>query len=176
MSNSYEDDLIKRARELQRLATKRRRLKRQLKFVDGEIKVARKNLLLVKQASEDRRADAAPSRLHAGVTSVGTLNDGRRKPRRRRVTSATTDAFVDGLKPTHPAAKTGLDANGTRVVVGDQVEALDPMGAVLNSGTIVAMHRQGRDGTMAQLDAPPDPAFPHQLTHVVRRLRKVVMQ
>jgi phage shock protein A len=71
---SYEDDLIRRARELQRLATKRRRLKRQLKQVDLDIKKARKDLNAVKQASEGRRPDAAPSRLHAGVTSVGTLH------------------------------------------------------------------------------------------------------
>jgi len=71
---SYEDDLIKRARELQRLATKRRRLKRQLRQVDVEIKTARKHLNAIKQASEGRRPDAAPSRLHAGVTSVGTLH------------------------------------------------------------------------------------------------------
>ena len=71
---SYEDDLIKRARNVQRLATKRRRLKRQLKQVDAEIKLERKHLNAIKMASEGRRPDAAPSRLHAGVTSVGTLH------------------------------------------------------------------------------------------------------
>jgi hypothetical protein len=71
---SYEDDLIKRARELQRLATRRRKLKRQLKQTDAETKTARKHLNAIKQASEGRRADAAPSRLHAGVTAVGVLH------------------------------------------------------------------------------------------------------
>lgn len=71
---SYEDELIQRAREVQRLATRRRKLKRQLKVVDADIKHARKLLMAVKAASEGRRADAAPSRLHAGVTAVGTLH------------------------------------------------------------------------------------------------------
>jgi len=74
MSATYEDDLIRRARELQRLATKRRRLKRQLKQCDADIKQARKMLNAIKQASEGRRPDIAPSRLHAGVTSVGALH------------------------------------------------------------------------------------------------------
>lgn len=72
---SYEDELIQRARELQRLATRRRKLKRQLKAVDAEIKKARKILMQVKQSSEGRRPDLAPSRLHAGVTAVGVLHD-----------------------------------------------------------------------------------------------------
>lgn len=67
----YEDDLIRRARELQRLVTQRRKLKRQLRKVESDIKHARKLLAAVKQASEDRRPDIAPSRLHAGVTPIG---------------------------------------------------------------------------------------------------------
>jgi hypothetical protein len=65
---SYENDLIKRARELQRLATRRRALRRQLKAVDADIRHARKMLNAIKQASAGRRPDIAPSRLHAGVT------------------------------------------------------------------------------------------------------------
>jgi hypothetical protein len=67
-ATAYEDDLINRARELQRLATKRRKLRRQLKAVDVEIRHARKALNAIKQASAGRRPDIAPSRLHAGVT------------------------------------------------------------------------------------------------------------
>lgn len=65
---SYEDDLIKRARELQRLATHRRRLMVQLKKCDGDIRTARKMLNALKRASEGRRPDVAPNRLHAGAT------------------------------------------------------------------------------------------------------------
>lgn len=66
--NTYEEDLIRRARELQRLATRRRKLKRQLKHVDTEIKVCRKHLTAIKQASEGRRPDVAPNRLDGGVS------------------------------------------------------------------------------------------------------------
>jgi len=68
---TYEADLIRRARELQRLVTKRNRLKRNLRAVETEIKTARKALKAIQQVSEGRRPDAAPSRLHAGVTAVG---------------------------------------------------------------------------------------------------------
>lgn len=71
---TYEEDLIKRARELQRLATKRRRLKRQLKQTDADIKHARKLLNAVKQASEGRRPDIAPNRLDAGVSGFTRLD------------------------------------------------------------------------------------------------------
>ena len=71
---SYEDDLIKRARELQRLATRRRKLKRQLKETDAAIKVARKHLNAIKQASEGRRPDLVPNRLHAGAVALDVLH------------------------------------------------------------------------------------------------------
>ena len=67
---TYEEDLILRARELQRLATRRSKLRRQLKEVDKAIRACRKGLAAVKQASEGRRPDIAPSRLHAGVTGL----------------------------------------------------------------------------------------------------------
>lgn len=65
---TYEEDLITRARELQRLATRRRKLRRQLKAVDVEIRQARKALSAVRRASEGRRPDVAPSRLTGGAT------------------------------------------------------------------------------------------------------------
>jgi phage shock protein A len=67
---TYEDELIGRARELQRLATKRRRLRAQLKQLDQEIRHTRKAINAIKQASEDRRPDIAPMRLTAGVTGI----------------------------------------------------------------------------------------------------------
>ena len=67
---AYEDDLIKGARELQRLATKRRKLRRQLKATDAEIRHARKMLNAIKGASAARRPDLAPSRLHGGATGL----------------------------------------------------------------------------------------------------------
>jgi|SRR5215471_4042286 len=69
-----EDDLIARARELQRLVTKRRRLKRNLRAVETEIKHVRKMLAALKAESEQRRPDVAPSRLHAGITAAGILH------------------------------------------------------------------------------------------------------
>jgi hypothetical protein len=65
---TYEDEMIKRARELQRLATRRRKLKRQLKETDVAIKHCRKMLNAVRQASEGRRPDIMPSRLDNGAT------------------------------------------------------------------------------------------------------------
>jgi len=72
--NTYEADLIRRARELQRLVTKRNRLRRQLRVVEGDIRSARRVLKAIQQASEGRRPDAAPSRLDAGTTAVGFLH------------------------------------------------------------------------------------------------------
>ena len=40
--------------------------------IDADIKAARKILMAVKASSEGRRPDLAPSRLHAGVTAIGT--------------------------------------------------------------------------------------------------------
>ena len=71
---SYEDEIIRRARELQRLVTQRRKLKRQLKAVEKDVKHARKALEALKHASEGRRPDAAPSRLHNSVTAVGVAH------------------------------------------------------------------------------------------------------
>lgn len=71
---TYEEDLIKRARELQRLATRRRKLKRQLKQVDQEIRHCRKHLNAIRQASEGRRPDVAPNRLD-GVSGFVAHDD-----------------------------------------------------------------------------------------------------
>lgn len=73
---TYEEDLIKRARELQRLATRRRKLRRQLKEVDVAIRHARKFLNAIKQASEDRRPDIAPNRLDGGVSGFAPPRKG----------------------------------------------------------------------------------------------------
>lgn len=65
---SYETDIITRARELQRLQTQRRKLRRQLRAVDTDIRLVRKVLKSLQHASEGRRPDIAPSRLNNGVT------------------------------------------------------------------------------------------------------------
>jgi hypothetical protein len=72
--NTYEADLIRRARELQRLVTKRNRLRRNLRVVEKDIKAARKLLKAIQQASEGRRPDVIPSHLHAGTTGIGVLH------------------------------------------------------------------------------------------------------
>jgi hypothetical protein len=65
---TYEDDLIARARDLQRLLTKRRRLKRQLKVIEGDLKIVKKALKAVQMASANRQFNAIPSRLTNGAT------------------------------------------------------------------------------------------------------------
>lgn len=70
---TYENELIARARELQRLATKRRKLKRQLKACNLEMRHVRKMLNALKRTSEQRRPDIAPSRLFGGVTGIATM-------------------------------------------------------------------------------------------------------
>lgn len=72
---TYEDDLITRARELQRLLTKRRRLKRQLKVVDADLKVVKKALKAVQMASANRQFNAIPSRLTNGATGFVPLSE-----------------------------------------------------------------------------------------------------
>jgi hypothetical protein len=74
-----EDELIARARELQRLLTQRRKLRRQLRAVDADVRHVRKMLKALKAESEQRRPDAAPSRLHAGVTACGVSGENVRK-------------------------------------------------------------------------------------------------
>jgi prefoldin subunit 5 len=65
---SYELDLINRARELQRLQTRARKLRRQLRTTEQDIRHVRKVLKSLQHASEGRRPDIAPSRLFNGVT------------------------------------------------------------------------------------------------------------
>ena len=93
-ATTYEDDLIKRARELQRLATKRRQLRRQLKAVDADIRQARKFLNAIKGASAERRPDIAPNRLFAGVAGFDYA-----KAKRATADDPTTDLSPYGKDP-----------------------------------------------------------------------------
>jgi phage shock protein A len=70
---THEDELIARARELQRLLTQRRKLRRQLRLVELDVRHVRKMLNALKAASQQRRPDAAPNRLTAGVTAIGVM-------------------------------------------------------------------------------------------------------
>lgn len=72
---SYESDLINGARELQRLLTKRRRLRRQLKELETQVRHARKFVKAIQQASEGRRPDIAPSRLFNGATGLVPIKE-----------------------------------------------------------------------------------------------------
>lgn len=74
---TYADELIARARELQRLLTKRRRLRRHLREVERDVRHVRKMLKAVKAASEGQTADIAPDRLFGGVVGIGRGSKGR---------------------------------------------------------------------------------------------------
>lgn len=91
---TYEEDLIKRARELQRLATKRRKLKRQLKQVTVEMRHARKLLKAVQAASEGRRPDVMPNRLDGGASGFAMPAEAPAAP---ATIPQDVDAFVEGI-------------------------------------------------------------------------------
>ena len=74
---TYADELIARARELQRLLTKRRRLRRHLRDVERDVRHVRKMLAAVKLASEGREPDIAPDRLFGGVVGIGRGSRGK---------------------------------------------------------------------------------------------------
>lgn len=96
---TYEEDLIKRARELQRLATKRRKLKRQLKQVTVEMRHARKLLKAVQAASEGRRPDVMPNRLDGGASGFAMPAA---EPAELTSVPQDTVEFVEGLTSEEP--------------------------------------------------------------------------
>lgn len=60
--------------------------------------------------------------------------------------------------------KTARDCNGAPVHVGDFIEyqtLSDEWGPLVE---VVAMHRQGADGTILRTEPEPDPAYPHHFT------------
>lgn len=64
--------------------------------------------------------------------------------------------------------KTGKTRDGYRVKVGDLIAPLDCHGNEI--GTICqikALRQQGSNGTIATLDPPPDPQYPHHYGHRV---------
>lgn len=64
---TFEDELIARARELQRWMTRRRKLKTLLREANTEIRTLRRFLEAAKRSSQDRRPDVAPDRLRDGA-------------------------------------------------------------------------------------------------------------
>ena len=65
---SYEDDLILRARELERLQRQRRKLRRQLRVTEVDIRHVKRVLKALRTASASARPQTAPNRLTGGVT------------------------------------------------------------------------------------------------------------
>jgi len=62
--------------------------------------------------------------------------------------------------------KTAKDSRGKTIRVGDRVTAISIYdGKPMSTGTVVNLWRQGADGTIVQLDVPPDPRCSHHLQH-----------
>lgn len=64
------------------------------------------------------------------------------------------------------SCKTAKDSRGVRIRVGDRVTAISQYdGSTMNTGIVVAMGRQGADGTILQMDVPPNPQYTHHFLH-----------
>lgn len=63
MAQTYETELLRSARALARLQTQRRKLRRQLRAVETDIKLERKTLKALAAQDRDREPDVMPSRL-----------------------------------------------------------------------------------------------------------------
>ena len=73
------------------------------------------------------------------------------------------------------ACKSAKDSLGATIRVGDRVTAISIYnGKPMSTGRVVAIWRQGADGTIVQLDVPPDPAYPHHGSHRASQTVRVV--
>ncbi len=64
------------------------------------------------------------------------------------------------------SCKTAKDSRGAKIRVGDRVTALSQYdGSTMNTGTVVEIWRQGADGTILQMDVPPNPQNTHHFSH-----------
>lgn len=68
----------------------------------------------------------------------------------------------------YPISKTATTKDGKKVRVGDRVKPLTYKGEELGTiCTIVSMHRQGFDGTIARFDIAPNPEYPHHFSQAL---------
>lgn len=71
---------------------------------------------------------------------------------------------------------TARDARGAKIRVGDRVTAISQYdGSTMNTGTVVKIWRQGADGTILQMDAPPNPQYTHHFSHRASLTIKVTL-
>ena len=61
-------------------------------------------------------------------------------------------------------AKSARDMNHVKILVGDFIEYKTLAGEWGPLVEVVAMHRQGADGTILRTQPEPDPAYPHHFT------------
>jgi hypothetical protein len=67
---------------------------------------------------------------------------------------------------TDRSCKTAKDSRGVKIRVGDRVTAISQYdGSTMNTGTVVEIWRQGADGTILQMDVPPNPQYTHHFSH-----------
>ena len=97
---TYEQELLNAARTVARLQAKRRRLRRQLKETDAELRHERRILRALANRNDERRPDVAPSRFFAGATGhvAATGTDGAAAPpeaTRTRDASGLADLDLD---------------------------------------------------------------------------------
>lgn len=96
MAQTVEAELIRCARNVARLQTRRRRLKRELKKIDADLKLERRHLRSLAMA--DREPDIVPSRLFgAGVGHRLREEWKESQSAAPKVVNGEADAFVESI-------------------------------------------------------------------------------
>jgi hypothetical protein len=101
MAQTVEAELIRCARNVARLQTRRRRLKRELKKIDADLKLERRHLRGLAMA--DREPDIVPSRLFGA--GVGHRLREREAPQPAKAVNGETDAFIESINADKPEKK-----------------------------------------------------------------------
>jgi len=70
MATTTEAELIRIVRAVARLQAQRRKLRRQLKAIEKDLRIERKHQRAIVQELEQRRPDVAPMRLFAGAVGM----------------------------------------------------------------------------------------------------------
>lgn len=94
MAQTIEAELVRCARTVARLQTRRRRLKREIKKIDADLKVERRHLRAL-AAPNSGEPDIVPSRLFG--PGVGHKVRDRAEPQPAKAVSGDTEAFVESI-------------------------------------------------------------------------------
>lgn len=100
MAQSHEAELLRTVRAITRLQTQRRKLRRQLKQVDIDLRMERKNLKALADLKAHREPDVFPSRVFGDGVGHKIRHSGDEKPAPAPVdTSEVVDQLIGWFEP-----------------------------------------------------------------------------